>query len=141
MKKILKFVLLVLLVMTANVLVQANEITQAQTLLQQHSTNCNLGHRGWWLKLDSSASSRSESGGVYTSTGEYYGCGTCADCRSKLNFAIDASLKAKKDSCTIRGGETKSENRGTWSETVNPTNWTVSANSINIVCEKWIPCN
>jgi hypothetical protein len=117
-----------------------DEVANARFVLDQHQSNCKDGSRGWWLKLSTTPSNRYERGGISTASGQYNGCGTCNDCRTKLNQDIDAVLKSSRQYCESRGGVVKSENRGTGSEDIQPTVWTLSSTNIDIVCEKWVPC-
>ncbi|MGZ3743673.1 MAG: hypothetical protein ACXVB1_09575 [Pseudobdellovibrionaceae bacterium] len=105
-----------------------------------HAANCGQGDRGWWIKLDSQKYDPSVTGWISTTTGEYGGCGNCNDCRSKLNEWINNMLEQQRQICAHKGGETKAEDRGTWTEDVQSDRWTMRASRMGITCEKWIPC-
>jgi hypothetical protein len=118
-----------------------NEIESAQAILNQHAISCGNGGGGWWLKLDFNSVGDWYTGGISTANGQYTGCGTCGQCRATLNQRIDSLLAYDKSKCSERGGITKSENRGSWTEEIEPTKWKMSVSNVGIVCEKWIPCS
>lgn len=133
-------ILTALLLLAQPALAESDEITKAENILEMHNFNCGSGSTGWWLKLSSNTYTPSRSGGVSTSSGAYYGCGTCAECRVRLNQDIDKTLSSEKEYCKSRGGEAKVENRGNWTEDVQPTAWTLKSTGVGITCEKWIAC-
>jgi hypothetical protein len=118
-----------------------HEILEAQSLLDQHLSNCTSGRPGWWLKVETYADEGFEIGGFISSSGRYAGCGTCSECRSKLNRRIDEWLYTDKQVCDNRGGVIKSTTKGTMSEDVRSTVWKMSVTGVLSVCEKWVECN
>lgn len=114
-------------------------------LLSAHTDDadagCHDGASGWWLRLDSSADYQRVQGGIYTSSGNYWGCGTCGECRTDLQRRIDSTLDTLKKNCEVRGGQVKSSSPGKWEEQVSETYWIMTATEIGHVCEKWVACD
>lgn len=105
-----------------------------------HAMNCNGSVGGWWLQLNSPTNYSQVSGGVSVSSGTYYGCGTCAACRTDLNSKIDQLLSADAQNCISRGGQVKATRRGEWTEDIQTSTWSMISRTIGITCEKWIDC-
>lgn len=117
-------------------------LCSAQVLaFDQQGMSCGNGGAGWWLKLDFPRHVITHTGGISTSSGQYYGCGSCADCRKSLNAAIDSRLNWDRSNCGQKGGVSKFEDRGIWQEEVATESWRMTSTNVGIVCEKWIPCN
>ena len=104
-------------------------------------SNCGEGASGWWLKLDTYPHTGYQSGYISTSSGQYSGCGTCDECRKKLNQDIDGILRGDSQNCVSRGGEVKAANRGQWQEDIRPSQWVISVSGVQIDCQKWVSCN
>jgi hypothetical protein len=112
-----------------------------QRILEPHSLNCGSGESGSWLKLDSGVNWDQVSGGMSSINGQYFGCGSCDDCRNSLNQKIERILGFERQHCASRGGKIVSEDRGTLTESVQPGNWTMTVKGVTADCQKWVPCN
>lgn len=121
--------------------VSFEDFAGGRELMEIHSLSCTGSVSGWWLTLDGGGpSTQSVSGGVSTADGNFFGCGSCGECRNKLKQLAQDTLNHYKTGCESRGGKITSSSLGTMRDAIQPTSWSFYQEGITSVCKKWIPC-